>query len=465
MNEGSLSCVRGLVGPLIVLAVAVLAGCRISDSAPPLQTGRLGEIRLVQPNSVPRGLVFLFSAVDGWSGADERAAGVLAHQGAIVVGVDFDAYRKALDASEGQCLYLLSEIESLSQQVQRREGLSSYASPVLAGRGEAGALLSAALTQTPSATVTGVVAVDPAEAVRTRLPLCPGAPSQSTPAGFVYAPVTTLPGTWSVGFSRDADAAGRTRVEAAVAAGMPGTVTEASESESPDELLVRLSAAQLGANDLSGTKLDLPLVELPAARATDLLALVLSGDGGWRDLDKTVAEWLCKNGVNVVGWDSLRYFWKKRTPDEVARDLDRVIRTYSQRWHARNVVLIGYSFGADVLPFAYNRLSADARDKVVQVSLLGFSHSSDFVVHVSAWLGAGASADALPNGEEVARIPVQRIQCFYGRDEDDTRCPELEKSGVEVIATAGSHHFDGNYDALAARILAGVMRRAPKDGP
>jgi len=425
-----------------------------------MQTGRLGDVRLVKPDVSPQGLVFLFSSAEGWSSEDDRVAAGLAHEGAIVIGVDFDAYRKALDASEGQCLYLLSEIESLSQQVQRSEGVASYASPLLVGSGEAGALVSAALTQTPFATVAGVVAVDPTEAVRTRLPLCPGAKSQRTEAGFVYAPVKTLTGTWTVGLTRTADVAGRAHVKAAIAAGMPGTLTEGAENESPDALLVRLAAAQLTPVEPSVATLHLPLVELSATAPTDVMAVVLSGDGGWRDLDKTIAEWLRNHGVNVVGWDSLRYFWTKRTPEDVARDLDSVLRTYGERWHARNVALIGYSFGADVLPFAYNRLTDEARTDVVQVSLLAFSHSTEFVVHVSAWLGAGPSKDALPNADEAARMPAQLVQCFYGRDEDDTRCPELEQAGVEVVATSGGHHFDGNYDALAARILAGLERRA-----
>ena len=34
----------------------------------------------------------------------------------------------------------------------------------------------------------------------------------------------------------------------------------------------------------------LPLIELPAELNGPLLAVVLSGDGGWRDLDKTISE-------------------------------------------------------------------------------------------------------------------------------------------------------------------------------
>jgi type IV secretory pathway VirJ component len=51
------------------------------------------------------------------------------------------------------------------------------------------------------------------------------------------------------------------------------------------------------------------------------------------------------------------------------------------------------------------------------------------------------------------------IQCFYGADEDDTAC-RLLQGKAEVIRTTGGHHFDGNYGALAQRILDGLRHRA-----
>ena len=124
-----------------------------------------------------------------------------------------------------------------------------------------------------------------------------------------------------------------------------------------------------------------------------MLAIVISGDGGWRDLDKTIAHALCDAGVSVVGIDSLRYFWNAKSPEQTAHDLARVIQTYSARWRTKSVALIGYSFGADVLPFAYNRLPKGKRDKMAVMSLLGFAEGADFEIRVTGWLGMPASAE------------------------------------------------------------------------
>jgi type IV secretory pathway VirJ component len=204
---------------------------------------------------------------------------------------------------------------------------------------------------------------------------------------------------------------------------------------------------------------DLPLVELRAKTASNMLAIVLSGDGGWRDLDQTIGHDLQGWGVSVIGFDSLRYFWSQKTPDQTAHDLARVILTYTKRWKAHSVALIGYSFGADVLPFAYNRLPPKARAKVQIISLLGFAGAADFEIRVLGWLGLPPSSQALPERPEMAKIPPNLVQCFYGQDETDTLCPELAKTGVTVIRTSGGHHFGGDYEGVAHTILSDWRRR------
>jgi type IV secretory pathway VirJ component len=59
---------------------------------------------------------------------------------------------------------------------------------------------------------------------------------------------------------------------------------------------------------------DLPLFEIPAQKPGDTLAVFLTGDGGWAQLDRSVAALLAQKGVAVVGLSSLKYFWHARTP-------------------------------------------------------------------------------------------------------------------------------------------------------
>ena len=87
-----------------------------------------------------------------------------------------------------------------------------------------------------------------------------------------------------------------------------------------------------------------------------LLAVVLSGDGGWAEIDKSISAGLSTAGVPVVGWSSLDYYWTPRSPERAAGDLARIIEHYTTAWQKARVLIVGYSFGADVAPFLVNRL-------------------------------------------------------------------------------------------------------------
>ena len=67
-----------------------------------------------------------------------------------------------------------------------------------------------------------------------------------------------------------------------------------------------------------------------------------------------------------------------------------------------------------------------------------------------------ASKDALPVLPEVAKLDLRKVQCFYGEEEEDTACTATVFDQAERIKTKGGHHFDGNYNALAKRILLNV---------
>lgn len=206
-----------------------------------------------------------------------------------------------------------------------------------------------------------------------------------------------------------------------------------------------------------------PITELPATGAAgDTLAVIYSGDGGWRDLDKQIGEALARDGIPVVGIDSLRYFWHTRRPEGLAHDLRHVLAHYGRLWGTRRVLLIGYSFGADVLPFIVSRLPPDVRRDVVQVSLLGLSSRATFQFHVSDWLRTAPRPGDPAVLPEAAKLDLGRVQCFYGEEEPDTLCPELGRRGAEVVRTTGGHHFDGDYGALARRIRDGLARRASR---
>jgi type IV secretory pathway VirJ component len=418
--------------------------------------GTFGEVRVEQPRGAMRGYVMLFSDTDGWNDADQRTLEAIARQGGLAVGIDTKVYLARLASGERVCDYLVAAIEGLSRGLQREYGGSDYRYPILAGTGEGGALAAAILMGAPANTLSGAASLDPTAGVHGPRPLCTNAPWRAdTAAGYVYGPPASLQGFWSVGLTTSAPARARQRIDTLRGAGTPLTI-QSFGSGTRSELLAGLIVPHFARKPAAA----LPLVELPAPNPSPLMAIVLSGDGGWRDLDKTIAEDLRSSGVSVVGLDSLRYFWEKKSPEQTTADVATVIDDFTAKWGATKVALIGYSFGADVLPFVYDRLPAGVKGRVVLVSLLGCASAADWEIHVTGWLGAPPSTAATPIVPAILSVPGALIQCFYGEDERDTVCPSLEARGAEIIRTKGSHHFGGDYSELAQKILAGFKRRS-----
>jgi type IV secretory pathway VirJ component len=197
---------------------------------------------------------------------------------------------------------------------------------------------------------------------------------------------------------------------------------------------------------------DLPLVELPTSKTSDRFAVMISGDGGWRRIDRKVTDELRAAGVPVVGFLAPDYFRTRRTPDESACALERVIRHYQLQWRRQRVILIGYSRGADVLPFMASRLPEDLRPAVRLIALLGLEPMIDFKYH-SFWLPHLHREPQFPVKPEVEKLRGQNVVCVYGEKERDSLCQALDPSAFKIVREPGSHHFAGQYRDVADVIL------------
>jgi len=120
-----------------------------------------------------------------------------------------------------------------------------------------------------------------------------------------------------------------------------------------------------------GTVDGLPLVEMAPPRLGEPLAIFMSGDGGWRAIDRRVAQGLNASGYGVVGLISPCFFARARTPEESAHALQRIAEHYTTAWRAPRVIVVGYWRGAGVLPFMVNRMTPQWRSRIAAVALIG----------------------------------------------------------------------------------------------
>jgi type IV secretory pathway VirJ component len=193
-------------------------------------------------------------------------------------------------------------------------------------------------------------------------------------------------------------------------------------------------------------------IAVTSDKAGDTLAVFYSGDGGWAALDQKVARYLADNGVPTVGVNSLRYFRTKRSAAGAADDLAHALREYQALWGRKNVVLIGYSFGADALPAIIPQLPADLRGHISHLVLIGTSSHGDLQFHPTSWFNI-ATPDSFPVRPALGALTNLKITCVYGDKEKADICASLPDAEVAKIRLPGDHHFNKDYASLGAAVL------------
>jgi type IV secretory pathway VirJ component len=453
---------------------------------------RFGAVTVYRGRARTRDVVLFFSGDEGWNGAAAALARRLADKGAIVAGIDYPRYREQLEKSTEACVSPSPDLENLSHYLQSKLGLKKYIEPTLAGVGSGATLAYAAFAESPEGLFKSLLTVGFCPGLVLRKTLCkspdidssPLLDASGAPRGVRLSTAKTLPGKW-VSLQGEMDNACPApdmkkfvgKVPNAEMVGLPkvGHDYAVSPTWIPqfDAAYARLSAPRpeiKPATTLPAAVADLPLTIVPAAPAGavasggaaapagsgDWFGVFLTGDGGWVGLDKGVSKELAKHNIPIVGWDSLKYFWSRRTPEGASHDLDRVLRTYARLWGRSHVLLIGYSQGADTMPFMINRLPADTHKMVGYTTLLGISDNALWEFHVANWLGNPPKG--IPTGPELARWTGSPYLCLYGESDGDAACAQLTGHDGTVLKMAGGHHFSGEYAEIADEILS----RLPK---
>jgi type IV secretory pathway VirJ component len=417
-------------------------------------------VHLYRGSEQPSHVALFLSGDGGWNLGVIDMAHEIAARDALVVGIDVPHYLAQVESSADPCAYPAGELEMLSQWVQQRAGRASYAVPVLVGYSSGATLAYAALVQAPTNTFRGALSLGFCPSLELAKPLCQGQGLESDPLpghkGRALRPAAQLATPW-VALQGTVDQVCDARAtEAYVRAVGHGEIVLLPRHWAPE---LRAAFGKLAGRAMpadapraAGVS-DLPLVEVPSAAPGDRFAVIVSGDGGWASLDRQIGETLAGQGMPVVGLDALQYFWSRKSPDQAGADLARIVTHYLEAWRKQKVVLIGYSRGADVVPFMASRLRPELRDRVELVALLGPGLRVEFEFHVMDWLRDPARGTSLEIRPEAEKLRGLRVLCIYGKAEEESLCRVLEPALAVSVERPGAHHFDGDYQWLARRIL------------
>jgi len=130
------------------------------------------------------------------------------------------------------------------------------------------------------------------------------------------------------------------------------------------------------------------------------------------------------------------------------------------------VVLIGYSTGADAMPFVVNRLPPSLRSQVRLVVLIGPYGTANFNYRWVDWLNAPpppGAHETLPEILSSAQYGLPTL-CIHGVEEKGSLCPQLAGTFVRVVTLPGGHHFRLHFTRVAHVILQSLDSGAGAGG-
>ncbi len=458
----------------VLLLILALASPAVRAEERTLESKAFGPVPVFLQVKSPRLFIVFISGEEGWTKADSEVGAELARRGYLVAGVDLKRYFEGLAREKASCALAALDFEELSGLVQGKLGLNGLL-PVLTGREDGATLAFAALAQARPGIFLGGISLGFCPRLAAPVPLCRGNALQfkeeDDGRGVSLLPCPTLDTPWIVIQGRQDKVCGLEPVKTFVSLTRSSQMVEIPGGGHELKPLVpgmeKLTLAQGSLGQLEAAlrpvvpeKLsDLPLVEVPAPGSqSNVLVVYLTGDGGYGVVDRGVSEGLAKAGYSVVAWNSLKYYWTRKDPDIAARDLRRILDHYLSAWHKQEVVIGGYSLGADAAPFLINRLPEDQRRRVVLLFLLGPGATMSFDFHIRDWL------EYVPRPYELQVLPEYRkledlpLLCFYGDQDKANICGRLPKAHLRSVSFPSRHRLGSHIDRIVDATVGELER-------
>lgn len=183
----------------------------------------------------------------------------------------------------------------------------------------------------------------------------------------------------------------------------------------------------------------------------------ISGDAGFNSFSKSFAANLHAYGNDVFALNSKQYFWKKRTPLEAAQDCEKYLKNVIKNRKNKKIILLGFSYGADVSPFIYNRMDPEFQKSISQLIIIGPSKVNDFEIHLSEYiLGEKEYGfSVLHEINNLKNVPFTLIVSdfeFY-----HFPINQITLKDYQFLHINGDHHYGGNTKMLAEKVHQEIL--------
>jgi len=186
--------------------------------------------------------------------------------------------------------------------------------------------------------------------------------------------------------------------------------------------------------------------------------LFFSGDGGLNNFSSNLCQTLDDNGYRILAIDSKAYFWNRKTPEQLATEMIGALRTVMTDQLNPHFILMGYSFGADAIPFLANRLPEAIKSNLLQAVMLEPSTSTDLEIHLSDMIGRSRVKRSLDVIAEINQMKSVPILLLMGSETKDFPTAQLHVKNMSIKIMEGDHHFDGNKGKVFQTVLTSLKQ-------
>ena len=186
------------------------------------------------------------------------------------------------------------------------------------------------------------------------------------------------------------------------------------------------------------------------------LIFYFSGDGGINNFTENLCNQLGTKGYTIIRFNSRKYFWTQKTPEQIAKDAGEIITYYLSLLSKKDFSVIGYSFGGDAAVYLANRLPKYLQSKLASAILLSPSLATDFKIKVTDLLGIENNKGAYQTLPEINKLTIPLL-CIFGEEEDKTFYnATVSKKNIRRILLPGSHKFNNDISKVVNTILIGL---------
>jgi type IV secretory pathway VirJ component len=433
----------------------------LSDS---LNVARFGKVFIYKQSGLPRNIAIMISGDAGWKYGVLEFAKSFAEKNIVVIGVDILRYYRELRSRKNECYMVAPDFVELATAVERKYNFRGYIPPVIMGYSSGATLVYGILAQARPGTFIGGISLGFCPDIELPKRLCQtnGLIEKVITEGksYLLQPDSFLGNPWIVlqgkkdkicNFDTVADFVKKT-VDAELIA-IPETGHDFSRladfmpqlKEAYNKMITKYLSDQAGnvsTKQFTDTPYNITKEKIPDSNAP--IALLFSGDGGWFGFEQSIANKLGNYGIPTIGIDTKKYFWNRKTPEKTASDMAEILIYYAKEWGKTKFIIIGYSQGAEIVPFLVTHFSDALKSKVLSAVMLSPEITTDFEIHITNMIGLGSRQNTYNVIEEINKMQKIPTFCIFGEGEK-TPVPDLLKgTSIKISFVPGDHHYKGN---------------------